>query len=69
MSEHSASRKKRAARMVVGSWALGGISLWKLITVDSDPYLWVVTALCAFGLAQWDQILSVFKSRNEKPSE
>lgn len=46
---------------LVGSWALGVVSLYKLLTVDTDAYLWVGTALSAFGLAQWEQLVKAIR--------
>jgi hypothetical protein len=47
-----------ARKRLIGSWALGLISLWKLLTVHTDPYLWVLTAAAAFGLANWEQLVA-----------
>ena len=57
---------RRARQRFVGSWVLGGIAAWKLLTYPaggSDWILamWVVLALLAFGLASFDQVAKVFK--------
>ena len=50
---------------LVGSYVLGGISAWKLLTYDAAApvpwYVWVGMASIAFGLASFDQVLKVLK--------
>lgn len=58
--------RRRAQQRLVGSYALGALALWKLITLpertpeaEGVPWLlvvWLGVALLAFGLASFDQI-------------
>ncbi len=57
---------RRATQRLVGSYALGGVAAWKLLTYPdggSDWILamWVCLALLAFGLASFDQVLKALK--------
>ena len=57
---------RRARQRFIGSYVLGGIAAWKLLTYPeggSDWILamWVGLALLAFGLASFDQVLKVIK--------
>jgi hypothetical protein len=47
----------RARQRLVGSYVLGAVATWKILTVDGEPYLWVGLAALAFGLANIDQVL------------
>ena len=60
---------RRAMQRLVGSYALGGLSVWKLFKWeppegDGFPWLlvvWIALALLSFGLASWDQIVKAAK--------
>ena len=57
---------RRAIQRLAGSYVLGGVAAWKLLTYPdggSDWILamWVGIALLSFGLASWDQVTKVFK--------
>ncbi len=56
---------RRALQRLVGSWVLGGISAFKLLTYPADGgdlvlAMWVGLALLAFGLASFDQVAKIF---------
>ncbi|KKL65892.1 hypothetical protein LCGC14_2150460 [marine sediment metagenome] len=58
--------KWRATQRLAGSYILGGVAAWKLLTYPdggSDWILgmWVAVALLAFGLASFDQVLKALK--------
>ena len=58
-------QSRRALQRLVGSYVLGGIAAWRLVTYPeggSDWILamWVGLALLAFGLASFDQVAKVF---------
>ena len=57
---------RRAIRRLVGSWVLGAVAAWKLLTYPPDGSdwilaMWVGVALLAFGLASFDQVVKIFK--------
>ena len=57
---------RRAMQRLVGSYVLGGIAAWNLLTYPPDGSewilaMWVGVALLAFGLASFDQVAKVFK--------
>ncbi len=65
---------RRAMQRLVGSYVLGTIAGWRLLTYEELPHvegethgvpwllvMWVGLALVSFGLAQFDQIVRVFK--------
>ena len=56
---------RRALQRLTGSYVLGGIAAWKLLTYDAAAgvpwYVWVGLASIAFGLASFDQVLKVIK--------
>lgn len=65
---------RRALQRLVGSYVLGAIAAWKLLTYEELPHvegethgipwllvMWIVLALLSFGLASWDQVAKVFK--------
>ena len=56
----------RALQRLAGSYILGGIAAWKLLTYPDDGpqwilAMWVGLALLAFGLANFDQVAKIFK--------
>lgn len=61
--------KWRARQRLVGSYVLGSIAAWKILTYEPQagggiPWLlvvWVGLALLSFGLASWDQVLQAIK--------
>lgn len=57
---------RRAMQRLAGSYVLGGIAAWKLLTYpDSGSYwilaMWVGLAMIAFGLASFDQVAKILK--------
>ncbi len=58
---------RRALKRLAGSYVLGGIAAWKLLTFPTDSghdlilAMWVGVALLAFGLASFDQVAKIFK--------
>ncbi len=56
---------RRATQRLIGSYVLGGIAAWKLLTYDAAApvpwYVWVGVALVSFGLASWDQVANIIK--------
>lgn len=52
-------RMWRARQRLVGSYAVGIIAMWKIVTFpgEGEPYFWMGVGLIAFGLASLDQIL------------
>ena len=57
---------RRAIRRLVGSWVLGAVAAWKLLTYPPDGSdwilaMWVGVALLAFGLASFDQVVKILK--------
>ena len=56
--------KWRAMQRLGGSYVLGAVAAWKLLTYEPQtdggiPWLllvWIGLALLAFGLASWDQL-------------
>ncbi len=58
---------RRALQRLTGSYLLGAISVWKLLTFPTDSgydlilAMWVGVALLAFGLASFDQVAKIFK--------
>ena len=54
--EKAREKKLRAQQRLIGSYAMGGVALWKMMTAE-EVLVWIGVALLAFGLANWDQIL------------
>ena len=60
---------RRALQRLVGSYALGLVAAWKLLTYEPAGgggfewlfAIWVGVALLAFGLASVDQLAKAFK--------
>ena len=57
---------RRALKRLTGSYVLGAIAAWKLLTYPPDGgdlvlAMWVGLALLAFGLASFDQVAKIFK--------
>ena len=57
---------RRALKRLTGSYVLGAIAAWKLLTYPADGgdlvlAMWVGLALLAFGLASFDQVAKIFK--------
>ncbi len=57
---------RRALQRLIGSYVLAAISAWKLLTFPNDGNnlvlaMWVGVALLAFGLANFDQVVKIFK--------
>ncbi len=57
---------RRAMQRLAGSYVLGGVAAWKLLTYPPDGSdwilgMWVGLALLAFGLASFDQVTKIFK--------
>ena len=61
--------KGRAMQRLVGSYVLGAVAAWKLLTYDAPsddgiPWIllaWIGLALLAFGLASWDQVVKAIR--------
>lgn len=57
---------RRAMQRLAGSYVLGAVAAWKLLTYAPDGSewilaMWVGVALLAFGLASFDQVAKIFK--------
>ena len=55
-----------ALQRLAGSYILGGIAAWKLLTYPDGGSQWILAmwvglALLAFGLASFDQVAKIFK--------
>jgi hypothetical protein len=58
--------KSRAKQRLVGSYVLGAVAAWKLLTYDAGGSdwslaMWVALGVLAFGLASVDQVLKALK--------
>ncbi len=58
---------RRATQRLIGSYFLGGVATWKLLTYEVGApvpwYVWVGMAVVSFGLASFDQVVKVFFKR------
>ncbi len=64
---------RRALQRLMGSYLLGAIAAWKILTYEAvhavgEPHrthwlliAWIGLALLSFGLASFDQVLKAFK--------
>ena len=68
VSRHEARKieGRRAMQRLAGSYVLGAVAAWKLLTYPAGGSewilaMWVGVALLAFGLASFDQVSKIFK--------
>ena len=69
----AANSRRRALQRLTGSYLLGAIAAWKVLTYEvghlvGEPHrthwllvVWIGLALLSFGLASWEQLAKVIR--------